>query len=180
MTLRLPKLRRAYAGVASCGGHRLLPASLSALAEVSALFAAAGITWVQDAWAEHGQVDAWLAAATAGSLRFRANLAFRVEPTSWKDQLGELAADRDRVSGSHLGSRECRCIKGAWAWPLAARNCSCAGMASPATSLENMSNMEASRGSAPSSALLIRRILLRSLSDSRIRTASGKLSRGTI
>ena len=41
-----------------------------------------------------------------------------------------------------------------------------------------MSNMETSRGSAPSSALLIRRILLRSLSDSRIRTASGKLYRG--
>ena len=36
------------------------------LAEVSALFAAAGITWVQDAWVDHGQVDAWLAAAAAG------------------------------------------------------------------------------------------------------------------
>src|ERR1700689_1937391 len=67
------------------------------LAEVSALFAAAGITWVQDAWVTRDQVDAWLAAAAAGSLRFRANLAFRVEPTTWKDQLGELAADRDRV-----------------------------------------------------------------------------------
>ena len=33
------------------------------LAEVSALFAAAGITWVEDAWVDHGQVDAWLAAA---------------------------------------------------------------------------------------------------------------------
>ena len=48
----------------------------AALAGVSALFAAAGITWVQDAWVDHGQVDGWLAAAAAGSLRCRGNLAF--------------------------------------------------------------------------------------------------------
>src|SRR5580698_4280408 len=83
----------------------------AALAEVSALFAAAGITWVQDAWADHGQVDAWLAAAAAGSLRFRANLAFRVEPTSWKDQLGEIAADRDRVTGEGRGWLTARTVK---------------------------------------------------------------------
>ena len=64
----------------------LLPApglgeQAAALAEVSALFAAAGITWVQDAWVDPDQVDAWLAAAAAGPLRFRANLAFRAEPT---------------------------------------------------------------------------------------------------
>src|SRR5580704_6888481 len=83
----------------------------AALAEVSALFAAAGITWVQDAWADHSQVDAWLAAAAVGSLRFRANLAFRVEPTSWKDQLDELAADRDRVSGGAPGWLTARTVK---------------------------------------------------------------------
>jgi len=80
----------------------LLPApgraeQTAALAEVSASFAAAGITWVQDAWVEHDQVDAWLAATEAGLLRFRANLAFRAEPTLWKDQLAEFAADRDRL-----------------------------------------------------------------------------------
>ena len=80
----------------------LLPApgpaeQAAALAEVNGLFAAAGITWVQDAWVERDQVDAWLAAADAGLLRFRANLAFRAEPVSWKDQLAEFAADRDRV-----------------------------------------------------------------------------------
>lgn len=69
----------------------------AALAEVSGMFAAGGITWVQDAWVEHDQVDAWLAAAGAGLLRFRANLAFRAEPVAWKDQLAEFAADRDRV-----------------------------------------------------------------------------------
>ncbi len=83
----------------------LLPApgpaeQAAALAGVSALFAAAGITWVQDAWVDPDQVDAWLAAAAAGTLRFRANLAFRAEPTIWKDQLSEFAADRDRVSAT--------------------------------------------------------------------------------
>jgi predicted amidohydrolase YtcJ len=80
----------------------LLPApgpaeQAAALAEVSALFAAAGITWVQDAWVDPDQVDAWLATARAGLLRFRANLAFRAEPTLWKDQLEDFAAGRDRV-----------------------------------------------------------------------------------
>jgi predicted amidohydrolase YtcJ len=69
----------------------------AALAEVSALFAAAGITWVQDAWVDPDQVDTWLAAARAGLLRFRANLAFRADPVSWKDQLEEFAADRDQI-----------------------------------------------------------------------------------
>jgi predicted amidohydrolase YtcJ len=94
----------------------LLPApgraeQAAALAEVSALFAAAGITWVQDAWVDPDQVDAWLAAAADGSLRFRANLAFRAEPTVWKDQLGEFAADRDRVRATAPGWLTARTVK---------------------------------------------------------------------
>ena len=94
----------------------LLPApgraeQTAALAEVSALFAAAGITWVQDAWVARDQVDAWLAAAADGSLRFRANLAFRAEPTIWKDQLGEFAADRDRVCAAAPGWLTARTVK---------------------------------------------------------------------
>jgi len=94
----------------------LLPApgpaeQAAALAEVSALFAAAGITWVQDAWVDPDQVDAWLAAAAAGLLRFRANLAFRAEPTLWKDQLEEFAADRDRVRATAPGWLTARTVK---------------------------------------------------------------------
>lgn len=94
----------------------LLPASgpagqAAALAEVSALFAAAGITWVQDAWVDPGHVDAWLAAAAGGQLRFRANLAFRAEPTTWKDQLGEFAAARDRVRAAAPGWLTARTVK---------------------------------------------------------------------
>src|SRR3984957_8372817 len=81
------------------------------LAEVSALFAAAGITWVQDAWVSRARGDACRAAAAAGSLRFRANLAFRVEPTTWKDQLGELATHRDRVHDGAGGWLTARTVK---------------------------------------------------------------------
>src|SRR5580693_3661165 len=55
--------------------------------------------------------DAWLAAAADGSLRFRANLAFRAEPTVWKDQLGEFAADRDRVRATAPGWLTARTVK---------------------------------------------------------------------
>jgi predicted amidohydrolase YtcJ len=94
----------------------LLPApgpaeQAAALAEVCGLFAAAGITWVQDAWAEHGHIDAWLAAARDGRLRFRANLAFRAEPVSWKDQLEEFAADRDRIACEAPGWLTARTVK---------------------------------------------------------------------
>ena len=57
------------------------------------------------------QVDAWLAAAADGSLRFRANLAFRAEPTIWKDQLGEFAADRQRVRAAAPGWLTARTVK---------------------------------------------------------------------
>jgi len=86
-------------------------AQAAALAEVSALFAAAGITWVQDAWVDPDQVDAWLAAAAAGSLRFRANLAFRADPVSWKDQLEDFAAGRDRVRRGAPGWLTARTVK---------------------------------------------------------------------
>ena len=48
---------------------------------------------------------------SACALRFRANLAFRAEPTTWKDQLGEFAADRDRVTGEGRGWLTARTVK---------------------------------------------------------------------
>src|SRR4029079_5979975 len=40
--------------------------TLARLSELSERFAAAGITWVQDAWVEHESVDPWLTAADRG------------------------------------------------------------------------------------------------------------------
>lgn len=70
---------------------------VAALAAATGAYAAAGVTWVQDAWVEHGTVEAYLEAARRGLLACRVNLAFRAEPARWREQLAEFAADRERV-----------------------------------------------------------------------------------
>jgi hypothetical protein len=65
----------------------------------------------------------------------------------------------------------CRTIRGACACLLGARSRSCAGIGSPAASLEKMASLAASRGSARPTALPMRRSLQRSISDSHIYTS---------
>ncbi|MEV2272120.1 amidohydrolase [Nonomuraea africana] len=68
------------------------------LAEASRTMAAAGITWVQDAWVEPPMVAAYLEAARRGALRFRANLAFRADPDTWRAQRAPFSALRTQVA----------------------------------------------------------------------------------
>ncbi|GAA3624687.1 amidohydrolase [Microlunatus ginsengisoli] len=63
----------------------------------TAFAASCGITWVQDAWVEPGDVDAWVAAAEQGALSVDADLAIRADPVDWPEQVGELAGLRDRI-----------------------------------------------------------------------------------
>ncbi|MFF3666119.1 amidohydrolase [Microtetraspora malaysiensis] len=60
-------------------------------------YAAAGVTWIQDAWVEHASVDAYVEAARRGVLATRVNLGLRADPERWREQLAEFAADRERV-----------------------------------------------------------------------------------
>ncbi|MCW2881442.1 MAG: amidohydrolase [Sphaerisporangium sp.] len=60
-------------------------------------YAAAGVTWIQDAWVEHRSVEGYLEASRRGLLATRVNLGLRADPERWRDQLAEFAADRDRV-----------------------------------------------------------------------------------
>lgn len=60
-------------------------------------FAALGISWIQDAWAEPADVDAYLAASERGMLATRVNLALRADPFTWRDQLAGFAESRRRV-----------------------------------------------------------------------------------
>ncbi len=71
----------------------------AALARAGQRLAAAGITWVQDAWVDldTGVVDAYLALAGRGELAVRAGLALRADPTRWRDQPAEFEAARARV-----------------------------------------------------------------------------------
>lgn len=74
-----------------------LAAEVAAIADATRICAAAGLTWVQDAWVEPADVDAYLAASAAGVLGVAINLAFRVDPTGWPDQVTEFARLRERV-----------------------------------------------------------------------------------
>ena len=75
-----------------------------ALRRAGARFAAAGVTWVQDAWVDldpraggFGAFDAWLALAGRGELALRAALALRVDPLSWREQVEPFVAARARA-----------------------------------------------------------------------------------
>ena len=50
-------------------------------------FAAAGITWIQDAWVEAHDISLWLAALDAGVVQVDADLALWADPNTWRDQL---------------------------------------------------------------------------------------------
>ena len=56
-----------------------------------------GIVWVQDALVSADLLDTYLAAASAGDLTCRFNLAFRAEPNDWRRQADQFAASRTRV-----------------------------------------------------------------------------------
>ena len=60
-------------------------------------YASLGITWVQDAWVEPEQLDAYLAAAQQGRLPIRFNLALYADPRRWPDDLDVLLEGRERV-----------------------------------------------------------------------------------
>ncbi|MFF1872255.1 amidohydrolase [Kitasatospora herbaricolor] len=84
---------------------------LTALRDTTAALAAAGITWVQDAWVEPAQVGVWIAAARAGALSVRANLGLLLQPDGWRERLPALAADRARVAAEGAGQLTANSVK---------------------------------------------------------------------
>ncbi|MGK4578565.1 amidohydrolase [Kitasatospora sp. HPMI-4] len=84
---------------------------VDALLTAARLLAAAGVTWVQDAWVEPRQVEPWLAAARTGELPLRANLALLLQPDGWRGQLDALPALRARVETEAAGRLTAHSIK---------------------------------------------------------------------
>lgn len=74
-----------------------LAVAVAAIGEATTICAAAGLTWVQDAWVEEVDLAAYLAAAASGALVVAVNLAFRADPMGWQDQVAVFAARRDQV-----------------------------------------------------------------------------------
>jgi predicted amidohydrolase YtcJ len=56
-----------------------------------------GVTWVQDAWVEPGDVDTYVEAAARGILPIRFNLAHYADPRTFEAQLPQMIDARRRV-----------------------------------------------------------------------------------
>lgn len=74
-----------------------LEARVAAIEAATREYAALGMTWVQDAWVDPGDVETYLAAALEDRLHTRVNLAFRADPALWREQVGEFSAMRERI-----------------------------------------------------------------------------------
>ena len=82
-----------------------------ALDDATAFCAAAGLTWLQDAWVEPAEVPAYLEAARSGALRIAVNLAFRADPTGWAAQIAEFQGLRDEVRAAGFVQLTARTVK---------------------------------------------------------------------
>lgn len=81
---------------------------IAALGTAADYYLARGVTWVQDAWVEPDDVRTYIAAAQAGALRMRFNLALYADPRHFDTQVTHFADARDRVraTGSPLLSAD--------------------------------------------------------------------------
>lgn len=86
-------------------------ALVEALRFASACFASAGLTWVQDAWVEPEDVDAWLSAEHAGALLTAADLALWADPNTWRDQIPGFLASRMKVEAKSAGLLRATTVK---------------------------------------------------------------------
>jgi len=77
---------------------------VAALGTAADYFLARGVTWAQDAWVEPGDLATYVAAARAGALRMRFNLALYADPRHFDSQVEKFAEQRQLVeqTGSPL------------------------------------------------------------------------------
>ncbi len=96
--------------------YRLLPAPpestlMDAVTFASRSFASAGISWIQDAWVEPGDVGTWLTAERKGVLDQQVDLALWADPNSWRDQLAGFEESRSRVTAEGAGQVTAHTVK---------------------------------------------------------------------
>lgn len=83
--------------VADLAGVPPLERRIQAIERASDAYAELGVTWVQDAWVEPPELEAYLAAARAGRLRIGYNLALYADPRRGAEQVERLVAMRQQV-----------------------------------------------------------------------------------
>ncbi|WP_169078012.1 amidohydrolase [Microcella alkalica] len=86
-------------------------ARVRALTRAGRYFLERGVTWVQDAWVEPADVDAYLEAVAADALPVRTNLAFYADPRRLHEQLPEFVAARARVVAARSPLLSARTVK---------------------------------------------------------------------
>lgn len=74
-----------------------LDARVAAIEAATRAYAAQGTTWIQDAWVDRRDIETYLAAASAGRLHARVNLALRADPFEWREQLAEFTGRRSEI-----------------------------------------------------------------------------------
>jgi predicted amidohydrolase YtcJ len=70
---------------------------VAALGTAADYYLARGVTWVQDAWVEPGDVDTYVEAARRDALAMRFNLAFYADPRHFDSQIKHFADAQRRV-----------------------------------------------------------------------------------
>ncbi len=83
--------------VGDLAGVPPLERRVQALERASAAYAGLGVTWVQDAWVEPTEVEAYLEAARTDRLKIRYNLALYADPRRGLDQVERLVELRQQV-----------------------------------------------------------------------------------
>lgn len=71
---------------------------IDALGTAADYYLSRGVTWVQDAWVEPGDVATYVAAARRGALRMRFNLALYADPRHFDSQVTHFAEQRRAVT----------------------------------------------------------------------------------
>ena len=70
---------------------------VAALEAASRIANSEGIAWMQDAWVERGEQATYLEAVRRGVLTVRTNLAFRMDPDTWREDVAAFIAARAEV-----------------------------------------------------------------------------------
>lgn len=83
---------------AAAAPSRDLDTRLRAIARAGDYYLRRGVTWVQDAWVEPGDIHAYLEAAARGILSVRCNLALYADPRHFAGQLPQMIEARRRVA----------------------------------------------------------------------------------
>ena len=73
---------------------RKIEDDIQAIEYASERYAKCGVTWVQDAWVDPGMAEPYIEAAKTNRLKIGFNLAFRADPTTWREDIAYFLDQR--------------------------------------------------------------------------------------